>query len=121
MTGINILTINEIDLIYKRTIKPSDRPKITNSETAYKIFRENWNDLTINLYEEFKIMLLDRQNRCLGISQISSGGISGTLVNAKLIFATSLKACCSSLVIAHNHLSSNTQPSQQDISLTKHT
>ena len=119
MTDLDIYSVNEIDLIYRRTVKPSDRPKISKSESAYKLFRENWNDLTINLYEEFKIMLLDRSNRCLGISLISSGGISGTFVDAKLVFATALKACCSGLILAHNHPSSNTQPSQQDIALTR--
>lgn len=111
--------ISEISLNYKRKVKASERPRVSCSKDAEKLFRENWNDLTINLYEEFKILLLDRNNSCMGIVPISQGGVSGTLVDAKLVFASALKARACAIILGHNHPSGNTKPSQSDISLTK--
>jgi len=111
--------ISEISLTYKRKVKALDRPQISCSKDAEKLFRENWNDLTINLYEEFKILLLDRNNKCMGIVPISQGGVSGTLVDAKLVFVSALKARACSLILGHNHPSGNLTPSQADILLTK--
>jgi DNA repair protein RadC len=64
-------------------------------------------------------MLLNRANKVLGVLEISSGGISGTVADPKLIFAAALKAGASGLILSHNHPSSNLKPSQADISLTK--
>ena len=119
MTKIDLFKISEIELTYKRKVKAGDRPKVSCSQDAYNLFRENWDDLTINLQEEFKILLLDRNNRCMGIVPISKGGVSGTLVDPKLVFSSALKARACSLVLGHNHPSSNTTPSQADKSLTE--
>ncbi len=119
MTKINLFKISEIELTYKRKVKACDRPKVSCSKDAYKLFRENWDDLTINLQEEFKILLLDRNNHCMGIVPISKGGVSGTLVDPKLVFSSALKARACSLVLGHNHPSSNTTPSQADKNLTE--
>lgn len=110
--------ISEISLNYKRKVKASERPKVYCSRDAEKLFRENWSDLTINLFEEFKILLLDRNNSCMGIMLISRGGVSGTLVDAKLVFASALKTRSCAIILGHNHPSGNVKPSQADISLT---
>jgi DNA repair protein RadC len=110
--------ISEIKLIYTRKVTANERPKVTCSQDAYGLFKENWNDLTINLFEEFKILLLDRDNRCMGIVSISQGGVSGTVVDAKLVFAAALKARACALILGHNHPSGNLKASQQDRSLT---
>ncbi|MEO1033863.1 MAG: JAB domain-containing protein [Bacteroidota bacterium] len=111
--------ISEISLNYKRKVKASNRPKVSSSKDAEQLFRENWNDLTINLFEEFKILLLDRNNACIGIVPISQGGVSGTLVDAKLLFASALKARACAIILGHNHPSGNLKPSQSDLTLTK--
>lgn len=110
--------ISEIELTYTRKVKASERPKITSSQDAYALFRENWNDLTINLCEEFKILLLDRNNHCMGIVPISKGGVSGTYVDPKLVFATALKARACGIILGHNHPSGNKTPSEADKCLT---
>ena len=111
--------ISEISLTYKRKVKANDRPKVNSSKNAYALFRANWNDLTINLFEEFKILLLDRNNRCMGIVPISQGGVSGTIVDPKLVFASALKARACSIILGHNHPSGNLKPSKPDIEITK--
>lgn len=119
MTKIDLYNISEIKLTYTRKVKAKDRPKISSSEDAHKLFRENWDDLTINLFEEFKILLLDRNNRCMGIVPISQGGVSGTFVDAKLVFSSALKARACGIILGHNHPSGNTNPSNNDKELTK--
>lgn len=111
--------ISEISLQYKRKVKADDRPKVSCSKEAYTLFRSNWDDMTIQLYEEFKILLLDRNNKCMGIIPISQGGVSGTIVDPKLVFASALKARACAIILGHNHPSGNTKPSQRDIELTK--
>ena len=83
--------ISEIKLTYTRKVKSQDRPKVNNAQDAYRLFRENWEDQSICFCEEFKILLLDRSHHCMGIVSISKGGFSGTLVDAKVIFAAALK------------------------------
>lgn len=119
MTDLFKTNISEISLSYKRKVKASERPKVSCSKDAEKLFRENWNDLTINLFEEFKILLLDRNNSCMGIVNISQGGVSGTLVDAKLVFASTLKARACGLILGHNHPSGTLKPSSSDLALTR--
>ena len=74
----------------------------------------NLNLNTIELYEEFKVLLLNRANEVLGIHILSKGGISGTMVDLKLLFAVVLKSASSSIILAHNHPSGNLKPSEAD-------
>ena len=55
----------------------------------------------------------------MGMCPISKGGVSGTVVDLKIIFATALKGRASAIILAHNHPSANLNPSQADIDLTK--
>lgn len=64
-------------------------------------------------------MVLNRNNEVLGICPLSRGGVSGTIVDAKLVFSIALKCNASSIIVAHNHPSGNLKPSDADIKLTK--
>jgi len=110
--------VSEIKLTYSRHVRASERPKITCSHDAYNLFKQNWDDMTINLFEEFKVMILDRNNGCIGICDISKGGVSGTVVDAKLVFVTALKARGCAIILAHNHPSGNLKASSADQTLT---
>lgn len=55
----------------------------------------------------------------LGIYEVSTGGISGTVADPRVIFVAALKANCCSIVIGHNHPSVNLKPSRQDEELTQ--
>ncbi len=118
MTKTQQYKISEIKLTYTHKVKAAERPKVTSSEMAYELFRANWDDMTINLCEEFKILLLDRNNACMGIVPISKGGVSGTIVDTKLIFASALKAKASAIILGHNHPSGNLKASSSDKYLT---
>jgi DNA repair protein RadC len=110
-------TIREIKLSYSKN--GIENIKITGSESAYKLLLDNWDMDTIELQEEFKVLLLNRANHVLGIYPLSKGGVSGTIVDAKLLLASAIKANASGIIIAHNHPSGNLKPSESDNRLTR--
>lgn len=91
--------------------------KITSSEYATKVIRENWNQGTLNLYEEFKILLMNNSNEVLGLAPLSRGGMTGTLVDMRILFATVIKSGATSIITVHNHPSGKLKPSQADINI----
>lgn len=110
--------VAEIQLVYHTTVKPSQMPKVTCSKDAYDILIASWDPGRINLIEQCKILLLNRGNKVLGICELSSGGMAGTIVDIKLVFAAALKAAASGIIIAHNHPSANLTASREDLAYT---
>lgn len=111
--------VAEIQLSYRSNVKPSLRPKITCSKDAFEVLKESWDESKMELVEQFKVMLTNRANKVLGILEISTGGITGTVADPRLIFVAALKAGSTGIILAHNHPSGNLRPSQQDIDLTR--
>jgi len=111
-------TLNEITINYKPSFKVSELPIIITSKDAEKYFREVWSDKLQHIEETFAI-LLNRANKALGFSKISSGGTGGTVVDTKVVFQTALKSNATALIICHNHPSGNLKPSEADIKITK--
>ena len=111
--------VAEIKLSYRAKVKPSDRPQVTSSTDCYNVLKQSWDTGKIEFVEQFKVMLLNRANKVLGIYEASTGGVAGTVADPKLIFAAALKACASSIVLCHNHPSGNLKPSAADLQLTK--
>jgi len=110
--------VAEVELMYKSKVKASERPKISHSKDAYIIFKDTWDENKIELQEQFKVMLLNKANKVLGIYEVSTGGMTGTVADPKLIFAAALKAGATSIMLVHNHPSGNLKPSRQDEDLT---
>lgn len=110
--------VAEIQLVYKTKVKASDRPYISSSKTVYQLALQFWNSDTIEFFEEFKILLLNQSNKVLGMYEVSSGGIAGTSVDLRLIFAAALKANAVSLIMIHNHPSGQVKPSEADKQIT---
>lgn len=122
MSQLNLqshFTVNKVQISYRNKTPYQDRIQITRSTTAYEILKQAWDENKLELLEQFKILLLDRKNNCLGISDISTGGTSGCTVDPKVIFVTALKANASDIILAHNHPSGNLQPSEADKALTR--
>jgi DNA repair protein RadC len=107
----------EVRITYSCKIPACDRIKIRCSQDADKALRLIWPSFEHR--EFFYIMLLNRSNQILGFSQISMGGISGTVTDVRIIFQTALKANSSGIILAHNHPSGNLSPSESDIAITK--
>jgi DNA repair protein RadC len=111
--------VAEVELTYKTKVKPSQRPKVQCSEDIYRILMQVWNSNLLELQEEFKVLLLNRNNKVLGVFNASSGGITGTVADPKLILLAAVKSGACHLVIAHNHPSGEPKPSRADIELTQ--
>jgi DNA repair protein RadC len=112
-------SVSEVNLTYSPSYKIADRPKISSSKQAFDIVHSQWDQNKIKLLEEFKVILLNRGNRVLGIVSISQGGMTGTIADPKLIFVAALKAAASYIILVHNHPSENLKASTEDIRLTK--
>ena len=92
------------------------REKITSSQDASAIFQPLLGDLH---HEEFWMLFLNRANLVMGKQKVSAGGMSGTVVDPKIVFKAALDQKASSIILCHNHPSGNLKPSEQDIRLTK--
>ncbi|MEJ5962233.1 JAB domain-containing protein [Pedobacter immunditicola] len=119
MVQTTLFKVAEVELKYSADYKIADRPKINSSASAYDILLQQWSLNRIDLLEEFKVLLMNRSNRVLGLVTISQGGVAGTVADPKLIFVSALKAAASSIILAHNHPSGEMRPSNEDIKLTK--
>jgi DNA repair protein RadC len=71
------------------------------------------------LHEEFYVLFLNRANRVIRTERLSIGGVSGTVVDHRIIFRWALEKLASGLVLAHNHPSGQLKPSAADIQLTQ--
>ena len=89
--------------------------KINSSKDAFELLNGDLVDLQ---HEEFWIILLKRNNEVIQKEMLSKGGISGTVVDPKIIFKRALEESASALILAHNHPSGNLTASKEDIQLT---
>ncbi|MEP1095759.1 MAG: DNA repair protein RadC [Cyclobacteriaceae bacterium] len=113
--AISIVSALEIGRRRKNT-DPDLKAKIHSSQDAFEFIKSDLMDLN---HEEFWIILLKRSNEVILKQMISQGGVSGTVVDAKIIFKKALEEMASGLILIHNHPSGNLQPSNEDIALTK--
>jgi len=114
----SLFEVAEIELVYKSKVKASARPQITSSKSAYEVLLKAWDENKIEFVEQFKVLLLNRANKVLGIYEVSTGGITGTVADPRLIFVAALKSNSCSMILSHNHPSGNLKPSRQDKELT---
>jgi len=93
-----------------------EQQKISSSRDAFHILNQKLADLP---HEEFWMLLLNRANKVIKIESISKGGISGTVVDVRLVSKSAIENNTSSVILAHNHPSGNLKPSQNDLDITK--
>jgi len=105
-----LFQVAEVRLSYSTKIKSSERLKVASSHEVYNVFKSVWDDGRMQLIEEFKV-LLNRSNRVLGIVNLASGGMASCVIDPKLIFVSAIKSGASAVILAHNHPSGNTIPS----------
>ena len=111
--------IAEVKVQYKSKIKSSERKSIVTSKDSFETLKEIFNPEIVEHHEEFVILLLNRANKLLGWAKISVGGLTGTVVDAKVIFQIALNCNAGSIILSHNHPSGNKNQSTEDVNLTK--
>lgn len=90
--------------------------KISSSEDVYNELKPELLDLDV---EEFWVLLLNRSNHVIKKERVSLGGLSGTLVDPKVVFRIAIQNLAANLILVHNHPSGNARPSKNDNNLTK--
>ncbi|MFD2586080.1 JAB domain-containing protein [Croceitalea marina] len=111
--------VNEIKVSYCEKLGVIDSQPMTDSEQVAKLLYDNWDGNTIGLQETFKVLLLNNANKVKGTYQASTGGIVGTVVDIRLLFAVVLKTASTNIILAHNHPTGTLKPSQADRQITK--
>ncbi|MEA1785908.1 DNA repair protein RadC [Arenibacter sp. GZD96] len=90
--------------------------KITSSQSVYDLLNPIMGELP---HEEFWIIYLNNSNKILHTAQLSKGGITGTLVDVRLVMKQTLELSAVALILAHNHPSGTLKPSEADKQLTQ--
>lgn len=90
--------------------------KITSSKVIFEIMQPIIGELP---HEEFWIIYLNNSNKVISKSQLSKGGITGTLVDVRIVFKTALEMGATALILCHNHPSGSLIPSDADKQITR--
>ncbi len=99
MTTLFNQDVAEIKVSYSHKVKAANMVKLTCSRDSFNLLKDSWEDQ--DYCETFKVILLNRASKVIGVKTISTGGITGTVADPKLIFQTALLCHATSLVLAH--------------------
>ncbi len=92
------------------------RETIGSSVDVFELMRHKLRDLP---YEEFWVLYLNNSNKLIEAVKMSQGGISGTVVDTRLILKNAIEHLASGIILVHNHPSGNLKPSEEDIQITQ--
>lgn len=112
-----IAVLATLELGRRRKISEiSKTQSIKSSKDIFYILNEQLTDID---YEEFWVVLLSRGNKILKKYKLSQGGVSGTVIDVRLIIKEAILQLASGIILVHNHPSGNLKPSKEDLGLTK--
>lgn len=100
----------------RRLVDNLELTKINSSNSVFQLMLPILGELP---HEEFWIIYLNNSNKVILKSQLSKGGITGTLVDVRLVLKTALEVGAVGLILTHNHPSGTLKPSNADIEITK--
>lgn len=100
----------------RKESEPDEKPKVITSSDAATIFKPLLSDLP---HEEFWVLLLNRNNLYIDKMMVSQGGLSGTVIDVRIILKMALDKLACSIILCHNHPSGNLIPSEADKEITK--
>jgi DNA repair protein RadC len=92
-----------------------EKQKISQSKDVFELFQPIIGDLP---HEEFWILLLNRSNKIIDRFKMSQGGVTGTVIDVKIILKKAIEKLASSVILCHNHPSGNRNPSKADENVT---
>lgn len=112
-----ISIISALELGRRRRVEEAvELTKITSSKTIFEMMQPIIGELP---HEEFWIVYLNNSNKVISKSQLSKGGITGTLVDVRLVFKMALEMGATGLILCHNHPSGTLIPSDADKQITR--
>lgn len=109
----------KISVSFDKKLKKSELFKITSSKDCADIFRKVFNADTFDWCEEFVILCLNNSNKVMGFYKLSSGGMTATIVDVRMVFTLALNCCATSIILAHNHPSGKLMASDADKDVTR--
>ncbi len=93
-----------------------DNGQIKGSRDAADYLRPEIGDLA---YEEFWVLFLNRQNKVIDKRKLSQGGMTGTVIDVRMVLKLALEKHATSMILCHNHPSGNLDPSEADKKITR--
>ncbi len=108
----------EVALTYKSTIPFKERFQVQDPKEVMQIVKAFHKD-DMEVRERFYAAYFNHSNQLLGVQEVSSGGITGTVVDLRILFSAALKLNATQIIVWHNHPSGKTTPSHQDKSLAR--
>jgi len=119
--GIGFATACKIQAAFKLGEKaelhiPKFGEKIKKPETVYNLLR---NEIGNKMKENFYILSLTTRNNLISVDKVSTGTLSASLAHPREVFLPAIKNSASTVIIVHNHPSGDTQPSEDDLEITK--
>ncbi|MBT8317610.1 MAG: DNA repair protein RadC [Lutibacter sp.] len=112
--AISIITALELGR-RRRLEEALELPKITSSKAVFNFMQPLIGELQ---HEEFWVICLNNSNKVLFKEQLSKGGLTGTLVDVRLVFKKAIELNATAVILCHNHPSGKLQASNADISIT---
>lgn len=111
-----IIIIAALELGKRRRFEEAKAiPRISSSKSVFEIMQPLIGDLK---HEEFWMLMLNNDQRIIGKSQLSSGGLTSTIVDVRILFKRALEAMATSIILVHNHPSGQLKPSASDKEIT---
>ncbi|MBU7045786.1 MAG: DNA repair protein RadC [Theionarchaea archaeon] len=119
--GIGFQESQKIKAVFELTKRiiaycEEEHPKIASKDDVTKILAPHMMFLS---QEEFRVILLDAKQKLIRVETVSLGSLDKALVEPRDVFRPAITFNAASLVIVHNHPSGDTQPSEQDVLLTR--
>jgi len=108
--------LREVRAIYKSN-QDVNNVKISSSRDVSEYIRSVY-PVSIDIREAMLVLLLNNSNRTLGYCIASIGGLTGTIVDVRLVLRDALLTQSTGLILIHNHPSGTLKPSQSDINIT---
>ena len=100
----------------RRSMVEDNRTHIESSRDIYALMKPRMQDLTV---EECWVILMNQSAKVIAVENVSRGGITGTMVDVRMVLRTALMKQATTIALCHNHPSGNTRPSRDDDNLTK--
>lgn len=90
--------------------------KITSSKAVFEVMQPIIGELS---HEEFWVLFLNNSNKILFKTQLSKGGMTGTMVDVRIVYKIAFEQNATAIILVHNHPSGKLQASDADIQITK--
>jgi DNA repair protein RadC len=100
----------------RRAEEAIEHSKITSSKAVFDLMQPIIGEL---IHEEFWVLYLNNSNKVIYKGQLPKGGITGTIVDIRILFKTALEHNATSVILTHNHPSGKLQASDADLAITK--